>query len=44
MVDIRSTYNGDPKSVAHLSQDERERMTRDLMEKMRGSMPGGLGK
>lgn len=44
VIDIRSIYNGDPKSVQHLSQDEREQMTRDLMEKMRGSMPGGLGK
>jgi bisphosphoglycerate-dependent phosphoglycerate mutase len=43
VIDIRSIYNGDPKSVQHLSQDEREQMTRDLMEKMRGSMPGGLG-
>ena len=39
VVDTREVYDGDPESVKHLSQEERERMTQELMEKLKGSMP-----
>lgn len=39
VVDTREIYNGDPESVKHLSQEERERMTRELMDKFKSTMP-----
>jgi hypothetical protein len=39
VVDTREIYNGDPRSVEHMSPEAREQMTRDLIEKLKGSMP-----